>query len=120
MLAEMLHCSFSPVEDKKVFFFFQKFCEVVAQLFSTADGAEVGHRDKMASIMLSREMSSGMCKSGVLFSPRKVCQCNAQSGSKKKKSTKEKRVSQTVVKSVVGVPRGCFGNNVRSRPCDFF
>lgn len=43
MLAEMLHCSFSPVED--VFFFclfvlfFQKL--KVAQLFSTVDSTEL-------------------------------------------------------------------------------
>lgn len=29
-------------------------------------------------------------------------------------------VCLTAVKIVVGVPRGCFGNNVRSRPCDSF
>lgn len=55
-----------------------------------------------------------------------LCQCNAQSvlrgggkkTGKKKKDEENKKVSQD--KNVGGAPRGCFGNNVRSRPRDLF
>lgn len=93
---------------------FSETCEV-AQLFSTVGGTElVIIQDGEYNV--GRDMSSGMCNQRVPFSP-KVCQCNAQSVCRKK--GRKKKVSQAVVKNVVRVPRGCFGNNVRSRPCDF-
>lgn len=109
MLAEMLHCSFSPLWRQV---FFQKVAQL---LLSTVGGAElVIIHDGEYSV--DREMSSGMCNQES-FSPPKVCQCNAQSvcrGEEKKESVRQ------FSKMWCGVPRGCFGNNLRSRPCDFF
>lgn len=105
MLAEMLHCSFSPVEDECL----SKTCEV-AQLFSTIECTElVIIQDGDYNVV--KEMSSGMCYQESVSLPK----CKKKEKIKRKK----KKVSQTVVKSVVGVLRGCFGKNVRSRPCDF-
>lgn len=70
----MLHCSFSPGEDKcfiYLFFFLfffvlsQKICDV-AQLFSTTDGADlVSKQDCVYNDV--REMSSGMCNQESIF-----------------------------------------------------
>lgn len=72
---------------------------------------------KMASIVLS-EICHLEC---VIRSPFSLPKCDSAMLSQfAEKRGKKKKVGQTVVKNVVGVPRGCFGNNVRSGPCDFF
>lgn len=94
-------------------FFFSETREV-AQLFSTVDGTElVIVQDGEYSVV--RDMSSGMCNQESFSLPKCVSAMLSQFAEKKGK----KKVSRTVVKNVVGVPRGCFGNNGRSRPYDF-
>lgn len=124
MLAEMLHCSFGPLWRQVFVFlllFFFSFRKVVKLLSCSALRMVLSLvivQDGEYNVV--REMSSGMCNQES-FSLPKVCQCNAQSVCPKNRKKKgKKKVSQTVVKNVVGVPRGCFGNNMRSRPCDFF
>lgn len=76
---------------------------------------------KMASIMLLSEICHLEC---VIRSPFSLPKCVSamlsqfaeKKGEGEKKLGKGCGVSQRWSKIVVGVPRGCFGNNVRSRP----
>lgn len=94
--------------------FFPETCEV-AQLFSTVGGTElVIIQDGEYNV--GRDMSSGMCNQESFSLPKCVSAMLSQFAEKKG----EKRGSvRQLSKNVVRVPRGCFGNNVRSRPYDF-
>lgn len=70
---------------------------------------------KMASIMLSERCHLECVIRSPVLSQSVSVQCSVSLPKKEKNN----KVSLTAVKSVVGVPRGCFGNIVRSRPYDF-
>lgn len=97
----------------------------VAQWCGTACGRRpVGHRNKMASTTLSERRHLECVIGSPSLSQSVSVQCSVRlpqkwEEEKKKNLNNKKRLVRQVDKGVVRVPRGCFGNNVRSRPCDF-
>lgn len=133
----MLHCSFSPLWKQSRFFlslllfffcsfvfclfaFFRKLVKLLSSSALSMVPLVIIHNE----YNVGRDMSSGMCNQESASLPKCVSAMLSQ---------KKMRVGWgwggcwwgwgwegSVAKNVVGVPRGCFGNNVRRRPYDFF
>lgn len=65
---------------------------------------------------VGRDMSSGMCNQESLSLPKCVSAMLSQKKMGRGGGDGVGGWEGSVAKNVVGVPRGCFGNNVRRRP----